>query len=445
MAATESFDMKNTTPSETIRMMAAFLEHMTQTNDQVPRKRILTRFHARTIPSIDILGYLTRILKYAPCGSECFLAVLVYFDRMSVGSAYGSLGSSAAAEFAMSMGANAAATTTTNTTTRHTDTDTDRDTYSHSSQRHHPRTSHAALADPSSSASVSASAAASSDSEAESTSSAELVSGETAMGLATSAGRSDGSSSGRRQAIVINSFNIHRLLIAGCMVAVKFLSDVFYTNSHVAKVGGLPVQELNRLEIEFLMFNDFNLNVTPADLQACGDRILAFDRERAALQALQDQQALQAQALPPHPPLPSHSLQAHSAAAQHQPVRSLHPAVPSLIAPAPAPASAAAAVAAAQGSQGSHGSQASNPRVPPSDSSASGASPDSTHHRSPGPVVDHIGSNIGLVHSFAAASSAASQPAGGLQKSAASAVIAPANVIRGFIRSIGGRARGCSV
>ena len=35
----------------------------------------------------------------------------------------------------------------------------------------------------------------------------------------------------------IDSFNIHRLLITGIMVASKFFSDVFYTNARYAKVS----------------------------------------------------------------------------------------------------------------------------------------------------------------------------------------------------------------
>ncbi|TFK56223.1 hypothetical protein OE88DRAFT_1622239, partial [Heliocybe sulcata] len=38
---------------------------------------------------------------------------------------------------------------------------------------------------------------------------------------------------------VIDSFNIHRLVIAGVTVASKFFSDVFYTNSRYAKVRNM--------------------------------------------------------------------------------------------------------------------------------------------------------------------------------------------------------------
>lgn len=36
-------------------------------------------------------------------------------------------------------------------------------------------------------------------------------------------------------AVVIDSYNIHRLLITAALVAIKFLSDVFYTNLHVSR------------------------------------------------------------------------------------------------------------------------------------------------------------------------------------------------------------------
>ncbi|KAF9526742.1 cyclin-domain-containing protein, partial [Crepidotus variabilis] len=69
------------------------------------------------------------------------------------------------------------------------------------------------------------------------------------------------------RSFVIDSYNIHRLVIAGITVASKFFSDVFYTNSRYAKVGGLPLHELNQLELQFLLLNDFRLVVSSADMQ----------------------------------------------------------------------------------------------------------------------------------------------------------------------------------
>ncbi|KIK65740.1 hypothetical protein GYMLUDRAFT_128313, partial [Collybiopsis luxurians FD-317 M1] len=69
------------------------------------------------------------------------------------------------------------------------------------------------------------------------------------------------------RSFVIDSYNIHRLVIAGVTVASKFFSDVFYTNSRYAKVGGLPLAELNQLELQFLLLNNFNLVIPKDEMQ----------------------------------------------------------------------------------------------------------------------------------------------------------------------------------
>ncbi|KAI8901577.1 cyclin-domain-containing protein, partial [Globomyces pollinis-pini] len=148
------FDLKFP-PQETIKLLANYLSFIVLKNDQrSDTQRNLTRFHARTIPSIDIVGYLTRILKYAPCGTECELELKLEGTFITKNS----------------------------------------------------------------------------------------------------------------NPIVIDSFNIHRLIISAALVSIKFLSDVFYTNLHISRVGGVPVVELNQLELEFLKRCNFNLMVTPMEL-----------------------------------------------------------------------------------------------------------------------------------------------------------------------------------
>lgn len=59
---------------------------------------------------------------------------------------------------------------------------------------------------------------------------------------------------------------------------------MFYTNSRYAKVGGLPPHELNQLELQFLLLNNFTLMIPPEEMQSYGDRLLAYwqGREEAA-------------------------------------------------------------------------------------------------------------------------------------------------------------------
>lgn len=78
---------------------------------------------------------------------------------------------------------------------------------------------------------------------------------------------------------VIDSYNIHRLVIAGVTVASKFFSDVFYTNSRYAKVGGLPQPELNQLELQFLLLNDFQLAIPPDEMHRYASQLIAYSRE----------------------------------------------------------------------------------------------------------------------------------------------------------------------
>ncbi|OCH95879.1 cyclin-domain-containing protein [Obba rivulosa] len=76
----------------------------------------------------------------------------------------------------------------------------------------------------------------------------------------------------------IDYYNIHRLIIAGVTVASKFFSDVFYTNSRYAKVGGLPLAELNTLELQFLLLNDFRLRISCEEMQYFTDMIILQDK-----------------------------------------------------------------------------------------------------------------------------------------------------------------------
>lgn len=85
------------------------------------------------------------------------------------------------------------------------------------------------------------------------------------------------------QLFVMDSYNIHRLIISGITVSSKFFSDIFYKNLRYAKVGGLPLEELNYLELQLLLLLDFKLMITVQDLQNYGDLLLKFwKREQLA-------------------------------------------------------------------------------------------------------------------------------------------------------------------
>lgn len=84
------------------------------------------------------------------------------------------------------------------------------------------------------------------------------------------------SSTPSKQLFIVDSYSIHRLLIAGVTVSAKFSSDVFYQNSRYAKVGGLPVEELNYLELQFLLLLDFQLLIDLDEHQRYMDLLVEF-------------------------------------------------------------------------------------------------------------------------------------------------------------------------
>ena len=61
--------------------------------------------------------------------------------------------------------------------------------------------------------------------------------------------------------IRLNYFIIHKMILAGMLVAIKYNEDDYFSNSFYAKVGGVSIRELNHLEYEFLSLIDFDLYV----------------------------------------------------------------------------------------------------------------------------------------------------------------------------------------
>lgn len=60
----------------------------------------------------------------------------------------------------------------------------------------------------------------------------------------------------------LTAYNLHRLLVTALMLACKVLDDRCFSTLHYAKVGGIPTaREMNRLEMQFLRYLDFRMNV----------------------------------------------------------------------------------------------------------------------------------------------------------------------------------------
>lgn len=219
-----------------IEMVAGLLTKITTTNDQQhehlhrqpssldsaihlnPQTSSVVAFHGKNVPSITILSYLTRINKYCPTSYEVFLSLLVYFDRMTERVNAGPMQSL-------------------------------REANAQSIEKNKSRRD-----------SDDSSASADSD-EMEGVVNTSSSGGQTATPPASGGMEKPiqpgvpGTPHSKPQQpespsdapiidpynlshfFVVDSFNIHRLVIAGVTCASKFFSDIFYTNSRYAKVS----------------------------------------------------------------------------------------------------------------------------------------------------------------------------------------------------------------
>ncbi|KAI8956488.1 cyclin-domain-containing protein [Daldinia sp. FL1419] len=260
-----------------IEMVAALLTKITTTNDlqhdalhrnathqqtaathnsegtpMSPLSSSVLAFHGKNVPAITILSYLSRIHKYCPTTYEVFLSLLVYFDRM---------------------------TERVNTMVM------EAEVMRRQSQAQPSRSQVPA---------VGAQAGSNSDREMRDDTGGDEINADPDDDP-DEKGRERRSRENRAKItssppvspstyFVVDSFNIHRLIIAGVTCASKFFSDVFYTNSRYAKVGGLPLAELNHLELQFLLLNDFRLAVPVEDLEAYATMLVEFYAREVVVQ-----------------------------------------------------------------------------------------------------------------------------------------------------------------
>ncbi|KXJ85940.1 cyclin-domain-containing protein [Microdochium bolleyi] len=252
---------------DVIEMVAALLTKITTTNDlqhdalhrnaahqqtaashnndgasMSPLSSSVLAFHGKNVPAITILSYLSRIHKYCPTTYEVFLSLLVYFDRMTERVNRMVMQAEEGRRHSQSHPERSAQTSAPRSDAEMPDKDSEDDDETDSDladDEDEPKTANDVRAD-------------------------------------SQPTHSPAPQSSLATYFVVDSFNIHRLIIAGVTCASKFFSDVFYTNSRYAKVGGLPLAELNHLELQFLVLNDFRLSVPVEDLEAYATMLVEF-------------------------------------------------------------------------------------------------------------------------------------------------------------------------
>ena len=66
----------------------------------------------------------------------------------------------------------------------------------------------------------------------------------------------------KEKGIILHKKNIHKILFSSIFISIKYNEDKFYENSFYAKIAGISVKELIKLENVFLKLIDFNLFVS---------------------------------------------------------------------------------------------------------------------------------------------------------------------------------------
>lgn len=217
--------------TDVIEMVAGLLTRITTTNDRqhehlhrhipsaegaaglTPQTSSVLAFHGKNVPSISILSYLTRIHKYCPTTYEVFISLLVYFDRMTEKVNAGRIQNMRQAE------------------DRSTERQIERRTEGNASEESEKQEFGTAPPSPLSRDTG--------DSRSWGHRSTETRSGRTVPSHSEpiSPPLSDSDPFNLSHFFVVDSFNIHRLVIAAITCASKYFSDVFYTNSRYAKVS----------------------------------------------------------------------------------------------------------------------------------------------------------------------------------------------------------------
>ena len=61
----------------------------------------------------------------------------------------------------------------------------------------------------------------------------------------------------------ITEFNIHRIFFSAVLISIKYNEDDIFKNDYYAKIAGVTLNEINKMESTFISLLDFNLYINP--------------------------------------------------------------------------------------------------------------------------------------------------------------------------------------
>ena len=81
--------------------------------------------------------------------------------------------------------------------------------------------------------------------------------------------------------IILNPHNIHRIILGCLLLAIKYNEDIYFTNEQYAKIGGVSLEELNRLESNSIVLLNFKLYISEDLFQKYSKYIENYSTEKS--------------------------------------------------------------------------------------------------------------------------------------------------------------------
>ena len=89
----------------------------------------------------------------------------------------------------------------------------------------------------------------------------------------------------------LNPQKLHRFILTALVVAIKYLDDSYASNAAYAALGGISVEELNLLELSFIVLLRFNFFVNPQVFQKYSQE-LVFQCQKLAEADVRKQESM---------------------------------------------------------------------------------------------------------------------------------------------------------
>ncbi len=78
---------------------------------------------------------------------------------------------------------------------------------------------------------------------------------------------------------ILTYYNIHRILFAAIIIAIKYNEDCFYDNNYYADIAGIKLEELNKIEMTFVLMCDFQFYISDEIFEKYNLYLTSFEKD----------------------------------------------------------------------------------------------------------------------------------------------------------------------